>query len=801
MSAKNRVIHSKGIITLTFLLALMFTLNTGLNSVLASTGVIKSTEVNIRSGPGTNYQRLDTILKGSQVDILETQGDWKHITFGSINGWIASQYIDVFGEIVITGDPVNLRSGPGTNYNAIGQAKKGDKYPLLSQEGDWYHIKTLNGQEAYVAGYLAQITQPLDPTTPVTGTQITAGTNTSGISVVLNGKNLSFQVQPIIEKGRTLVPLRAIFEAMGATLEWNDKTRTATARKGSDVVVLPLNSTQPTVNGKVYPLEVPAKIVKNSTLAPLRFVAEAFGGKADWDGTTRTAMITTVDTSKPVAVTAKAQSVTLRSQPTASSNTVTVSQPGEAMTVLAERDGWYQVSRGGTTAWVASWLVEPTTAADAATLPPSATTDANTNTNMGSPDGSANTNPSGSTAAPPVIAENAVRIAKTTDNTGIKITISSDRDFQPVIKESSGIIQYDIGENPLTGFSAINESMGDGKLSINTINVEQRTIININLPSWCQYTLSTEGNKKYTVSIPNYITSIEKTPFGSVGDRIIVHSIIPISGQSGNLVGDRLEITLPNVAVKSGYSFNCAGSQIADTAVAVSPYNSNDILFTINTINLGRYSFATSGAKKDLNIVLMRKMPVNTGEKIVVLDPGHGGRDAGASGKTLKEKDVNLAVAQKVGALLQQRGIKVEYTRVDDTFMDLSEEVAVANNINASIFVAIHCNSCIVPGPGGTETYFYAPLEKPDLYVQREERQRLATLIQTKMIANLKLTNRGVKDNSALYVLNHTNMPSALVEMAFINNPEEENLLAQEQIRDLAAQAIADAIQEYIQTI
>lgn len=110
-------------------------------------------------------------------------------------------------------------------------------------------------------------------------------------SVVLDGKPLVFDVPPIIEDGRTLVPLRAIFEAMGADVSWNQETYTATAVKGDTTVVIKIGSVTPTINGQIKQLDVPAKIVDNRTLAPLRFVGEAFGGTVGWDQGSQTVTI------------------------------------------------------------------------------------------------------------------------------------------------------------------------------------------------------------------------------------------------------------------------------------------------------------------------------------------------------------------------------------------------------------------------------------------------------------------------------------------------------------------------------
>lgn len=101
------------------------------------------------------------------------------------------------------------------------------------------------------------------------------------ISVYVNGQKISFDVPPMIADGRTLVPLRAIFEAMGAVVTWDGTTQTATGVRGGTTVVLPIGSLSPTINVVTKPLDVPARIVNGRTLAPLRFVGEAFGGSVN----------------------------------------------------------------------------------------------------------------------------------------------------------------------------------------------------------------------------------------------------------------------------------------------------------------------------------------------------------------------------------------------------------------------------------------------------------------------------------------------------------------------------------------
>ena len=111
------------------------------------------------------------------------------------------------------------------------------------------------------------------------------------ILVLLNGESITFDQPPIIIDGRTLVPLRAIFEALGATVEWDGNTQTVTATRDNTVIKITIGDNKLYVNNNVTVLDVPAQIVNDRTLVPVRAVSEAFGCNVDWDGNTKTVSI------------------------------------------------------------------------------------------------------------------------------------------------------------------------------------------------------------------------------------------------------------------------------------------------------------------------------------------------------------------------------------------------------------------------------------------------------------------------------------------------------------------------------
>lgn len=111
------------------------------------------------------------------------------------------------------------------------------------------------------------------------------------ITVQIDGNYVDFDQSPVIIDGRTLVPLRAIFEALGATVEWNGDTKTVTSKKGSTSISLSIDSNTMYKNGKAVTLDVPSQLINDSTLVPVRAIAEAFNCSVNWNNDTKTVTI------------------------------------------------------------------------------------------------------------------------------------------------------------------------------------------------------------------------------------------------------------------------------------------------------------------------------------------------------------------------------------------------------------------------------------------------------------------------------------------------------------------------------
>ncbi len=216
--------------------------------------------------------------------------------------------------------------------------------------------------------------------------------------------------------------------------------------------------------------------------------------------------------------------------------------------------------------------------------------------------------------------------------------------------------------------------------------------------------------------------------------------------------------------------------------------------------------------------------------KTITLDPGHGGSETGATGSGgLQEKDVALAIARRLGQLLESRlGVRVLLTRDGDNYLELDERTTIANNNKSDLFLSIHANASPRPNASGSEVYYLSyeasddesrrlaasenangltrPRASSDLDFilwdmaqasHLNESATLAELLQDELQAGRsEARNRGIKQ-APFRVLMGATMPSALIEVGFITNPEEERRLGLGDYQDQLANAIYRGVVKY----
>ena len=219
--------------------------------------------------------------------------------------------------------------------------------------------------------------------------------------------------------------------------------------------------------------------------------------------------------------------------------------------------------------------------------------------------------------------------------------------------------------------------------------------------------------------------------------------------------------------------------------------------------------------------------------KTIIIDPGHGGKDPGAIGyHNIKEKHIVLDIAKELGDLINEKmsNMEVIYTREDDTFLGLKNRTSIANKNNGHIFISIHANSSSAKSARGYEIYLLQPNsvnEAIDVAIrenasiafeedktQYNENQMIATLAQNTFLKESeklavfiqealkkelpKTRNRGIKQ-AGFHVLVGASMPNLLIEVGFLTNKSEAQLLNKAYYREQIAKAIFQGIQEYVE--
>ncbi|MGF1990236.1 MAG: N-acetylmuramoyl-L-alanine amidase [Nostoc sp. ZfuVER08] len=180
--------------------------------------------------------------------------------------------------------------------------------------------------------------------------------------------------------------------------------------------------------------------------------------------------------------------------------------------------------------------------------------------------------------------------------------------------------------------------------------------------------------------------------------------------------------------------------------------------------------------------------PFTNGKVVVLIDPGHGGKDPGAVGLGgLREKDIILPIGKKIAQILQQNGVQVILTRDSDYFVTLPGRVQLAERANADVFVSIHANAI---GPGrsdvnGLETYYY------------DSGLSLARTVHNTILQNINVKDRGVR-RARFYVLRKSSMPSILVETGYVTGRDDNAKLRTSAYQNQMAEAIARGILQYL---
>ncbi len=246
-----------------------------------------------------------------------------------------------------------------------------------------------------------------------------------------------------------------------------------------------------------------------------------------------------------------------------------------------------------------------------------------------------------------------------------------------------------------------------------------------------------------------------------------------LSSNRLKLTGGMTDVELPSGSIKGIKSVETFASGAQESVVL--------------TFEPG-YTFTLRDYKDKVSV---KVIPNGLLGKKIIIDAGHGGKDTGAIGPTgLREKDVNLGTALLLKAELEKYGAIPILTRSTDIFLELSERTAIANKSDADAFISIHGDSFSSSSRGST-TYYNSTVN-----FNGPRSRTLGEAVQKSMVSSLGTYNRGVKEQN-FYVNRMNELPSVLVELAFLSNPSEEALLKTTAFRTKAAVGITKGLEQY----
>ncbi len=511
-------------------------------------------------------------------------------------------------------------------------------------------------------------------------------------SLKVNGEVVSSDVPVIVMSGRSMVPVRALFEKLGGTAAWNSSTQKMTVSYNGYSIVLTSNSKNAVINGKTYDMGVPAKKINERLMFPAAALKSQLNFNITLSSTEGALLIDTFGSLKNISL----------------SN----SGGTDIVAISAERYKEYNITRLTDTNRLVIDLY-----------------------NIKAPEKEVKINEKGSFV-------NAIRYRAFNSSTA-RVVLDMNGQQPYTVEEKDGqlvvVIQaptyrnIDYSNNgDRTGFLLDDAVLTDG-MSVNTQKY---------------YTGNyDETGKKYTMTFDSSSADIG-TGIMNINDTYL----------------NSVEITNDPITNKTSMTFNAKTK-----------------LF---------YEVVTRNDAGNTAITFLK--PAADNEKLVVIDPGHGGFESGAVSGSILEKNLNLDISLKLNSILKKNGVKTYIIREDDSYVGIAERAFIANDLNATLFLCVHNNSTDSSTSNGTMTLYY-PDPRPGWSLTG---QQFANIIQGKLISSLKTKNLSIIKRPDLGVLRLTTMPAALAEVAFMSNKTDRNNLLSDAFRQKAAQALADAVMD-----
>lgn len=628
------------------------------------------------------------------------------------------------------------------------------------------------------------------------------------VKIEIDGKEMVPKDMPaVIIDGRTMLPMRQIAQELECEVNWNEAAKQIYVMRGSDIIVFTVDSKTGYENGKEFTMDVPATIVNDRTMLPVRALADALHLNIKWDDPNRIVSIQSGDT-------------VVKDEPKApeSGQTTAGTLTGIQTPSAKDADQTFTIQADGPMGRYEKTFVDDQKIVldfyGAKSSLPSEITKTNSDIVTG------------------------IRTA-THENNGDSFTrvvfdLSGKKDYEVKQSADKKNITISFGKTTVDKISAVHSQNkdiitigGTGSFGASVAMTADPQKIVVTIPN-CQSNLSDKINtdelqyvldgkvdtsKGNTVELVLAVEDLVQYSYREENQNLILE-IYPTTlknmryDKNANVLyldkkekidtgsvkfedhylDGYFDVTLPgDYESDYGYgTYDVKGTVVENIEVSTKGGNTT---FRFKQNRISAYEVTDEGN----SYAILVKNPKEVYDKVLLLDAGHGGKDPGTSGNGMQEKNLNLTIAQKIAQKLQGSGIKVYMTRDSDVYPENSTRAKTANDI-ADLMVSIHMNS----GPetaNGTETLYQVHANDNGA---RLTSKQLAEILQGKVVSATGNTNRGAKLWTDVLILNRTTVPSVIVEVIFITNTGDALKISNPAYQDQVAQAIADGIQEAV---
>lgn len=632
--------------------------------------------------------------------------------------------------------------------------------------------------------------------------------NLEKINILINGEPLISDVSPVLYESRTLVPVKFIIDYLNAQIDWDSKNREVHIYSNDKNITIKIDSKDIIVDGKQksLPYGVPAKIMNDRTMVPLRFAAEELGFKVDWDSKMRKGIISSakqdildivVNTDNILPkIEIKASGIVYhREMYLDNPCRLVIDIPNTNLELDKDKldeNGVFKLD-------VNTYPVKMIRASQFSKNPYITRLVLDMDRNAG---------------YTIIQGEKSLEIVFT--NLIKNISNGKVNDREAIIIETTNIPEYNVLKlnNPDRMILDIMDSfMGQAKDKYNykTNNVKGVRVsqfkpddlynVNDNIVRVVFDLMSTEEsnliveqneNKIFFYADNKLINGLNYEK-GKEGGKLSIDSS---SNSKASVVYDEnnnmLKITMPKYNSNIKNSALILSDAFIDNII-IDTIDNNRVLYIKFKENM-IYSVISNSKQIDVNFE--KKDSTKNNKYTVVIDAGHGGKDPGAISPIngAIEKDLNLKTALELEKKLKELGFNVVMTRKTDTLVNLYERAYIANRNDGDVFISIHYNYNDNKSIKGIQT-LYCPSYKSD--VKQNNQYPFAEYMHNHLLSGLNAEDKKIVRRPGLVVTRETKMDAVLLELGFLSNYEETKKVCTDAYRKKVAEVIGKALVDY----